>query len=86
MTTPELTEIFSGVAAALEERIMRNFSVMPTLTLEQAAKEIGVSTETMRKLCKDKRIPHIKMDREYRIRPADINNFLESRYEKGASK
>ena len=49
-----------------------------------AAEAIGVSTETLRKLCKDKKIPHIKMDREYRIKPKDINAYLESMYQKEA--
>lgn len=75
------TKILGEVAALLEERIMRNFQVMPTLTLTQAAEALGVSTETLRKLCKDRKIPHIKMDREYRIKPADVNNYLESMYQ-----
>jgi excisionase family DNA binding protein len=80
MTTTELTELSAAVAAALETQITRNFQIIPTLTLDQAAKAIGVSNETMRKLCKEKKIPHIKMDREYRIKPADINNYLDSLY------
>lgn len=75
------TQIVSEVAALLEERIMRNFQVIPTLTLAQAAEAMGVSTETLRKLLKDKKIPHIKMDREYRIKPADINRYLDSMYQ-----
>lgn len=81
MTAAEITELTASVAASLEERIMRNFQVIPTLTLAQAAEAIGVSTETLRKLCKDKKIPHIKMDREYRIKPKDINAYLESMYQ-----
>ena len=81
MTPAEITELTTSVAASLEERIMRNFQVIPTLTLTQAAEALGVSTETMRKLCKDRKIPHIKMDREYRIKPADVNNYLESMYQ-----
>ena len=81
MNTNELTELSAAVAAALETRILNYFQVMPTLTLTQAAEAIGVSTETLRKLCKDKKIPHIKMDREYRIKPADINHYLDSMYQ-----
>ena len=81
MTTNELTELSATVAVALETRILNHFQVMPTLTLTQAAEAIGVSTETLRKLCKDKKIPHIKMDREYRIKPADINHYLDSMYQ-----
>ena len=62
---PTTTELTAAVAAALEERIMRNFQVMPTLTLTEAAEAIGVSSETMRKLCASGAIPVIKMDRLY---------------------
>ena len=81
MTTAEITEITAAVAGALEERIMRNFQVIPTITLTEAAKAIGVSHETMRKLVASKKIPHIKMDREYRIKPVDLNNYLEQHYQ-----
>lgn len=84
MTTAELTQVSAAVAAELNKHIMLNFQVMPTLTLDQAAAALGVSNETMRKLCSEGKIPHIKLDRVYRIKPADLNNYLESRYsEKG---
>ena len=76
----ELTQVSVAVAAELETRMLHHFQVMPTLTLDQAAAALGVSNETMRKLCADGKIPHIKLDRVYRIKPADLNNFLESRY------
>lgn len=76
------TQLISEVAAVLEERLMRNFQVIPTLTLTQAAEAVGVSDETMRKLCQSGQIPHIKLDRLYRIKPADINNYLEQHYRK----
>ena len=84
MTTIEITEITTAVAGALEERIMRNFQIIPTLTLDQAAEALGVSNETMRKLCADGKIPHIKLDRLYRIKPADLNEYLEKHYKKEA--
>lgn len=82
MTTVELTQVSAAVAAELENRMLHHFQVMPTLTLDQAAAALGVSNETMRKLCSDGKIPHIKLDRVYRIKPADLNNYLESRYSK----
>ena len=85
MTPSEIVEITTAVAGLLEERIMRNFQIIPTLTLDQAANSLGVSNETMRKLCAEGKIPYIKMDRLYRIKPADINTYLESKY-KGAKK
>lgn len=82
MTTAEITEITAAVAGALEDRIMRNFRIIPTLTLDQAAEALGVSNETMRKLCAEGKIPHIKLDRLYRIKPADLNNYLDQHYQK----
>lgn len=82
MTNTELTELTASVAASLEERIMRNFQVIPTLTLAQAAEAVGISDEKMRQLCNAGEIPFIRMDRLYRIKPADINAFLERNYHK----
>ena len=82
ISTPQLADL----AALLEERIMRNFQVIPTLTLSQAAEAVGVSDETMRKLCAEGKIPHIKLDRLYRIKPADLNSYLEQHYQKGKKK
>lgn len=82
MTTTELTELTTTVAASLEERILRNFQVIPTLTLAQAAEAVGVSDEKMRQLCNSGEIPFIRMDRLYRIKPSDINAFLERNYHK----
>lgn len=73
----ELVEIASIVAASLAERIERNFQVMPMLTLAQTAEALGVSDETVRKLCNEGKLPYIRMDRLYRITPADINAYLE---------
>ena len=78
MIDSEIREIIAQVAADLERRIRRNFEIMPTVTLDQAATALGVSNETMRKLCLQGRIPHIKLDHLYRIRPVDINEYLEA--------
>ena len=80
MTTTELTELTAAVAASLEERILRNFQVIPTLTLTQAAETLGISDEKMRQLCNEGKIPFIRMDRLYRIKPADLNTYLETNY------
>ena len=77
MTAMENTDLIATVAAAVEERISRNFTVIPTLTLDQAAEALGISNEKMRILCNSGEIPFIRMDRLYRIKPADINAYLE---------
>ena len=80
MTAMEITDLTATVAAAVEERISRNFTVIPTLTLDQAAEALGISNEKMRILCNSGEIPFIRMDRLYRIKPADINAYLERNY------
>lgn len=75
-------ELATEIAAAIATRLESNFRVMPTLTLEQAADELHISAEKMRQLCAKNEIPYIRMDRLYRIRPADINRYLEQRYHK----
>ena len=80
MTAMENTDLIATVAAAVEERISRNFTVIPTLTLDQAAEALGISNEKMRILCNSGEIPFIRMDRLYRIKPADINAYLERNY------
>lgn len=82
MTHAEITELTASVAASLEERIMRNFQVIPTLTLAQASEAVGISDEKMRQLCNAGEIPFIRMDRLYRIKPADLNNYLEKHYKR----
>ena len=76
----DITELATIIAAKLSERLERNFQIMPTLTLAQAAKALGVSDATMRKLCIDNKIPYIKIEKLYRIKPADINDYLDKKY------
>lgn len=76
----EIIDLAAMIAAKLQENLEKNFHVIPTLTLSQAAKSVGVSDEKMRQLCNDGQIPFIRMDRLYRIKPADVNAFLERNY------
>lgn len=78
--TPKEMEIAAMIGAVIAERLERNFQVMPTLTLAQAAEALGISNERMRQLCNEGKIPFIRMDRLYRIKPADINAYLEQNY------
>lgn len=68
------------IAEAIAIRMERHFQIMPTLTLSEAAKALGVSDEKMRQLCNEGKIPYIRMDRLYRLKPADINAYLEKNY------
>lgn len=76
----------SAVAEALAERMERHFQIVPTFTLDQAAKMLGCSNEFLRKLCEAREIPHIKLGKLYRIKAIDLNNYLEKNYHKGTTK
>lgn len=73
-------DLAAAIGDRIAERIEARFSVIPTLTLDQAAEALGISNEKMRQLCNEKKIPFIRMDRLYRLKPADINRYLESNY------
>ena len=76
-------ELAGAVAAELAARIERHFQVEPTLTLAQAAEALGLSVDNVRELCKDGEIPHVRVGKFYRIKPIDINNYLEKNYHRG---
>lgn len=80
ITTGMAAEIAAAVAAQME----RHFTVEPTLNLAEAAKSIGVSVTVMRQLCRERRIPAIRLEKSYRIRVVDLNRFLEERMQEAA--
>lgn len=86
MIDPETIDLVSEVAARLADRLEKNFQIMPTLTLDQAAEALGVSNEKMRQLCNEGKIPYIRMDRLYRIKPSDVNAYLEQNYHKSGNR
>lgn len=75
ITTSAAAEIAAAVAAELK----KHFTVDPTLTLEEAAKELHISITVMRQLCRERRIRAIRLDKSYRIRVRDINAYLDER-------
>lgn len=80
MLPSETIELTSLIADQIMQKLSANFKVQATLTLADAASEIGVGCETMRKLCDSGEIPHIRVGKFYRIKPSDINAFLERNY------
>ena len=78
--TPEIIELATLVADKLFVKLQENFTIMPTLTLDQVAEQLGVSHETVRDLCVSGQIPYIKMNKLYRIKPADVNAYLNRNY------
>ena len=77
-------DIAGLIAAAVAAQMERHFTVEPTLTLAEAAQQIGVSVTVMRQLCRERKIPAIKFDKFYRIRVIDINNYLEAHMQEAA--
>ena len=69
----------ADLAAAIAAEMQKHFTVEPTLTLAEAAEQIGVSVTVMRQLCRERKIPAIKLDKFYRIRVIDINRYLDER-------
>lgn len=49
------------------------------LSLEDVAERLQVSDRTVRRWVKDGKLAAYKPGREWRIRPSDLENFLESR-------
>ena len=78
--TPEIIELTTIIAQKIAERLQENFTIMPTLTLDQVAEQLGVSHEKVRELCLTGQIPYIKMDKLYRIKPSDVNAYLNRNY------
>ena len=76
MTPDAALALASTVAAAVAAQMERHFTVEPTLNLAEAAKSIGVSVAVMRQLCRERRIRAIRLDKSYRIRVRDINQYL----------
>lgn len=78
------TDMAAYIAAAVAAQMERHFVVEPTLNLAEAAKSIGVSVTVMRQLCRERRIPAIRLDKSYRIRVIDINNYLAAHMQEAA--
>lgn len=77
-------DIAGLIAAAVAAQMERHFVVEPTLNLAEAAKSIGVSVTVMRQLCRERRIPAIRLDKSYRICVIDINNYLAAHMQEAA--
>lgn len=85
MTTQLITtEMAAAVAAAVAAQMERHFTVEPTLNLTEAAEQLGISVTVMRQLCRERRIPAIRLDKSYRIRVIDLNNYLAAHMQEAA--
>ena len=82
MSEMQQLEMAAGVGAVVAERLEHHLVIQPTLTLEDASKQLGISTQTLRNWCNSGKIPHIRVDKFYRIKPADLNDFLNRNYKR----
>lgn len=67
------------IAAAVAAELKKYITVEPTLTLAEAAEELGVSQTVMRQYCRERKIRAIRLEKSYRIRVRDLNAFLDER-------
>ena len=75
-----ITAAFAAqIAAAVAAELERHFVVEPTVCLAEAAKQLGISEQVMRQLCRERRIRAIRLDKSWRIRVRDLNAFLDER-------
>lgn len=73
------TDAAAAIAAAVAAEMKKHVQVEPTLTLEEAAKELKISITVMRQLCRERKIRAVRLDKSYRIRVRDINQYLDAR-------
>lgn len=79
MTNLITTSIAAEIAAAVAAEMKKYVQVEPTLTLEEAAKELHISITVMRQMCRERKIPCIRLEKSYRIKVRDINAWLDTR-------
>ena len=73
------TGMAAEIAAAVAREMEKHFTVEPTLTLNEAAEAIGISVTVMRQLCRERKIRAVRLDKSYRIRVRDLNEYLDQR-------
>ena len=73
-------ELAAQIAAAVAAEMQKHFTVEPTLNLTEAAEQLGISVQVMRQLCREKKIPAIRLEKSYRIKVIDLNRYLDQHY------
>lgn len=71
----------ANAAAVLTAAQLQSHSPAPTaaLSVKQAAAELGVSKETIYKLCDERVIPHGRIGRRITITPAQLAEYQSAR-------
>jgi excisionase family DNA binding protein len=78
------TDAAAAIAAAVAAEMKKYIEVEPTLTLEEAAKELKISITVMRQLCRERKIRAVRLDKSYRIRVRDLNAYLDQHTQEAA--
>lgn len=73
-------DVAAAVAAAVAAEMEKHARVEPTLNLTEAADQLGISVQVMRQLCREKKIPAIRLEKSYRIKVIDLNRYLDQHY------
>jgi len=73
-------DVAAAVAAAVAAEMEKHARVEPTLNLTEAAEQLGLSVQVMRQLCREKKIPAIRLEKSYRIKVIDLNRYLDQHY------
>jgi len=73
-------DMAAAVAAAVAAEMEKHARVEPTLNLAEAAEQLGISVQVMRQLCREKKIPAIRLEKSYRIKVIDLNRYLDQHY------
>ena len=76
MTADEINTI-AACADAVAARFERRLTVRATLTLADAAKALGISEDSMKRLLDAGEMPYTRIGKLYRVFPEDINFYLE---------
>lgn len=72
-------EAAAQIAAAVAAEMRKYVAVEPTLNLAEAAGELGISVTVMRQMCRERKIPCVRLEKSYRIKVRDLNAFLDAR-------
>ena len=62
---------------AVAARFLRRLTVLASLSLADAAKSLGISDDSMKRMLDAGEIRHTRIGKLYRVFPEDINEYLE---------
>lgn len=76
MTATDI-DMMAAFADAVAARFERLLAVRATLTLAEAAKALGISEDSMKRLLDAGEMPYTRIGKLYRVFPEDVNSYLE---------